>query len=74
MTAALVDAGELEKNFFTENYRGEGHIQLINYAKACLKVFQKKGSEAKFFAVYIAFVQSSGYGKTRTLMEVASSS
>ncbi|KAH9251323.1 hypothetical protein BASA81_010734 [Batrachochytrium salamandrivorans] len=59
---------ELSENFFKE-YRGSGHMQLIKFAKDCLEAF--RADPQQFFAAYVSFVQSSGYGKTRTLMEAA---
>ncbi|KAH9257972.1 hypothetical protein BASA81_003535 [Batrachochytrium salamandrivorans] len=61
---------ELAEKFLDSAYQGEGHVQLIEYAKACLDTF--RGDSNKFFAASISFVQSLGYGKTRTLLEAAS--
>ncbi|KAH9255212.1 hypothetical protein BASA81_006652 [Batrachochytrium salamandrivorans] len=63
-----IPADKLSKNFFNK-HQGRGHIQLIKFAKACLEAF--RADPQQFFAAYVSFVQSSGYGKTRTLMEAA---
>ncbi|KAG1694177.1 hypothetical protein DVH05_021833 [Phytophthora capsici] len=58
---------QLQKAFTETEYMGDAHIKLGQYLRRCWVAYIPK----KFKAPYVTVVQSSGFGKSRMLRELA---
>ncbi|KAI9994742.1 hypothetical protein PInf_011573 [Phytophthora infestans] len=58
---------QLKLTFFETEYHGNAHVNFADYLWRCWKVYDSK----IFRALYVTVVQSSGFGKSRMLFELA---
>ncbi|KAL3663870.1 hypothetical protein V7S43_011282 [Phytophthora oleae] len=68
-TQTTAEIEQLKHAFTKTKYVGDAHVKFARYLRRCYKAYARAPN--KFKAPYVAVAQSSGFGKSRMILELA---